>query len=34
VLVTLVAEGSPMRKLFGRFAEDRRREYALFERRA
>jgi len=34
VLVTLVAEGSNMRKLFGRFAEDRRREYALFERRA
>jgi hypothetical protein len=34
VLVTLVAEGSPVRKLFGRFAEDRRREYALFERRA
>lgn len=33
VLVTLVAEGSPMRRLFGRFAEDRRREYALFERR-
>jgi len=33
VLVTLVAEGSPVRKLFGRFAEDRRREYALFERR-
>ena len=34
VLVTLVAEGSPMRRLFGRFAEDTRREYALFERRA
>jgi hypothetical protein len=33
VLVTLVAEGSPVRRLFGRFAEDRRREYALFERR-
>jgi len=33
VLVTLVAEGSPVRRLFGPFAEDRRREYALFERR-
>ena len=33
VLVTLVAEGSPVRRLFGRFAEDRHREYALFERR-
>jgi hypothetical protein len=33
VLVTLVAEGSRVRRLFGRFAEDRRREYALFERR-
>lgn len=34
VLVTLVAETSPVRRLFGRFAEDRRREYALFARPA
>ncbi len=34
VLVTLMAEGSPARRLFGRFAEQAQREYALFEWRA
>lgn len=33
VLATLVAGGSPMRRHYGRFAEDRRREYTLFELR-
>ncbi len=33
VHATLVAAGSPMRRHYGRFAADRRREYTLFERR-